>query len=176
MRRDFYGKMILSDNERHQALQRTNFYCNDSGVIDKDYYNFLLNYENAVENYEDYDIYNLPDKSVPGTVFYDKQDHYAPFIPMQITPTICNPDKNTPSDISHMAEKATKDDKEMVRHRWDELKNGDDNKFYKPAKMKEIRKEERKKREWNIFTTIKNGIGKVFRTLFMEEVEGNYEK
>lgn len=73
-------------------------------------------------------------------------------------------------------EKVEKDDKEMVKERLDKIKTDDDNKSYKPSKMKEIRKEEKKKREWNILASIKTGITNVVKALFMEEVEGNYQK
>ena len=69
-----------------------------------------------------------------------------------------------------------KDDKERVKERLDKLKSEDDNKSYKPDKMKEIRKEEKKKREWIILASIKTGITNVVKALFMEEVEGNYQK
>ena len=105
--------------------------------------------------------------------FYDGEDVFAN-APSVDNKSYKNMFNNAPAEDTEMDE--LKDDKEMVKERWDKIKTDDDKKSYKPSKMKEIRKEEKKKREWNILASIKTGITNVVKALFMEEVEGNYQK
>ncbi len=107
--------------------------------------------------------------------FYDGEDVFAN-VPSLDKKSYKNMFNNTPAEDTEKVMDELKDDKERVKERWDKIKTDDDNKSYKPSKMKEIRKEEKKKREWNILASIKTGITNVVKALFMEEVEGNYQK